>query len=132
MKKKIISLFMIIMVFTNISCAYAASIPETFSDVPASHWAYEQIYSLQNTGAISGDGSGNFNPDGNVTREQFLKIVIDALGVPPTDAQIEFKDVKKDAWYESYIKTGIANGIVTGKSKTSLELERASQGRMLA
>lgn len=117
MKKKIISLFMIIMLFTNISCAYAASIPETFSDVPASHWAYEQIYSLQNTGAISGDGSGNFNPDGNVTREQFLKIVIDALGVPPTDAQIEFKDVKKDAWYESYIKTGIANGIVTGKSK---------------
>ncbi len=87
-----------------------------FADVPTSHWAYGDIYFLKDLGAISGVSATQFNPEGNVTREQFLKIVIDALKISPKSTDIEFKDVVPGAWYESYVKTGIATGIVNGMS----------------
>ena len=85
-----------------------------FFDVPTSHWAYGDIYFLKDLGAISGVSATEFKPDGYVTREQFLKIVIDALKIAPEDANASFKDVVPGAWYESYIKTGVSKGIING------------------
>ncbi len=116
MNKKIILLTVCIVALLSLACTATAKTTDTFSDVPPNYWAYPDIIKLQTLNAISGTGNGTFNPEGNVTREQFLKILIDGFGITPEEATLTFSDVKKDAWYESYIKTGIATGIVTGKS----------------
>jgi hypothetical protein len=50
-----------------------------FSDVPASHWAAAWIAILKADKVVVGDGSGNFNPDANVTRDEAAAMLARAL-----------------------------------------------------
>jgi len=44
--------------------------PTEFSDVPQTHWAYEQISNMAANGILFGDGKGSFHPDDAVTRHE--------------------------------------------------------------
>lgn len=120
MKKRIISILSGVIMAMNLIPFAGAYTTENearpFKDLPEGHWAYYDIYELKEKGAISGVTQDTFNPDGNITREQFLKIVINAFGIQKQNFNIEFKDIKKNSWYEEYVKTGIASGIVKGQS----------------
>ena len=118
MKKKIVALVVCVVLIISTVCTAMARPIDLFSDVPTNHWAFGDINKLRNLKAISGTGDGTFDPEGKVTREQFLKILIDGFAITPQEAALTFADVKKGSWYESYIETGIASGIVTGKSET--------------
>jgi hypothetical protein len=50
-----------------------------FYDVPESHWAYLHINLLTKKGAITGYPEGNFDPSRNITRAEFLAVVVGAL-----------------------------------------------------
>lgn len=89
---------------------------QTFTDVPASHWAYSDIYFLREIGAISGVTDDTFNPEGKVTREQFIKMVIDAFKINAKSEAASFEDVNALAWYAPYVATGVGAGITTGKN----------------
>ncbi len=117
MKKKILALTMCLILVLGIITTVQAD--EPFADVPPTHWAFDEVSALRELNVISGSGDGNFSPDSNITKEQFLKMVINAFGVPASQTSISFDDVKSGAWYEEYIKTGIAYGIVTGKSEST-------------
>lgn len=47
----------------------------SFPDVDPSHWAYPYILSAVQSGWFIGDGSGNFRPDSNITRAEFVAVV---------------------------------------------------------
>ncbi|MEA4814322.1 MAG: S-layer homology domain-containing protein [Oscillospiraceae bacterium] len=51
-----------------------------FSDVPASRWSAPYIAYCVEKGIVSGVGGGKFNPTGNVTGNQFAKMLLVALG----------------------------------------------------
>lgn len=51
---------------------------EKFNDIK-DHWAKKYIEKLYDYGIVSGDGSGNFRPDDNITRAEAAKMVSDAL-----------------------------------------------------
>ena len=73
--------------FCKMVCV-AASMPAVdsgvdFSDVDASHWAYEYIAAAAASGLINGDENGNFDPDGNITYTDGAKILLQALGYEP-------------------------------------------------
>ena len=87
-----------------------------YSDVPKEHWAYTAIETLSQKGVISGNGSGNFEPDKNVSREEFVKMIVVALGIPQKGNSGKFTDVKYDSWYNKYISAAVENGIVNGIS----------------
>ena len=57
-----------------------ASTAETFSDVPADHWAKGYIGAAKNAGIINGFEDGTFKPNDNVTEEQAVKMIVAALG----------------------------------------------------
>lgn len=90
--------------------------PQTYSfkDVPTSHWAYSDIHYLKSIGVIDGVGGDNFAPEAEVTREQFLKLIIEAFKVERKSTTKVFSDVDSDAWYASYVATGVENGIING------------------
>ena len=56
--------------------AYAAN---TFSDVPAGHWAYDSISKLAAAGVIDGYGDGTFGGDKLMTRYEMAQIVAKAM-----------------------------------------------------
>lgn len=51
-----------------------------FTDVPASHWAYANISAAYQLGIVNGTSADTFTPDGVVTYEQAVKMVVAALG----------------------------------------------------
>lgn len=85
-----------------------------FIDLPQSHWASEAVSYLVGKNVISGRDNGVFDPQANITRAEFLKIVVNALNIPSAAYSGEFADVSKDAWYASYVSSAKAAGIVAG------------------
>lgn len=86
----------------------------TFTDVREEHWAYRDIYYLNKINIVSGIGGNLFNPDGKVTREQFVKMICEAFKYEIINEASEFSDVSNGAWYEKYIVTAVKKGIING------------------
>lgn len=61
--------------------------PSTFPDVPDSHWAKNYINAMKGYGIVEGDENGNFNPEADVTNEEIIKMLVNALGYAPMAEQ---------------------------------------------
>ena len=87
-----------------------------FKDVSHVTWATEAIETFAKNGIVSGTGNNNFSPDANVTREQFVKMLLGAFdisaGIPENET--EFSDVDKNAWYYKYVQTAVSMGLASG------------------
>lgn len=59
-----------------------------FTDVAADHWASGYINFASSMGIINGMGDGTFNPDGPVTYEQAVKMLVATLGYEPMAQQM--------------------------------------------
>ena len=90
----------------------------TYSDVPADSWYYNAVEALTEQGIVSGDGTGLFHPEEQVTREQFLKMLLIAMGTELSEAENPFTDVIEGEWYVPYVLTAKKLGVVTGISET--------------
>ena len=86
----------------------------TFTDLPANHWAYENVMKLKELGIIDGVGDNKFNPSGIVTREQFLKMLVEATNTPDGANAVKFADVNASAWYAPYVAAGVDAGLING------------------
>lgn len=87
-----------------------------FNDLQGVEWAVESIQALAEKGVLQGDGSGNFNPNNNITRAEFVKTILTAFEIPVEEKPVSFVDVSDDAWYCDYVATAAELGIVTGVS----------------
>jgi hypothetical protein len=72
---------------------------------------------LYKKGVVSGTGNGEFQPQREVTREEFIKMLLLALEYKIEDGDSDFDDVSDDAWYSSYIYSATKNGLVNGVSE---------------
>lgn len=77
MKKRIISLLLVLLCLTSLSPTASAA---GFSDVPAGHWAYHEITRMSERGIIQGSG-GKFDPASEVSQQAFLAMVCRATGL---------------------------------------------------
>lgn len=89
----------------------AANIPLTsqgttvYVDVPEKHWAVQYITAATQAGIIVGDGNGTFKPEGNVTYNQILKMVVCMLG-------LEKEATQNGGWPLGYVNTAYDKGII--------------------
>lgn len=78
--KKIICLITLVTMLVICSMgALAAPKQNSFSDVPAKHWAYDAIANLAKDGIITGYGDGAFRSDRTMTRYEMALIVANAM-----------------------------------------------------
>lgn len=90
-----------------------------FSDITNVQWASNAILTLCNKGIINGYEDNTFKPNTNITREEFVKIVISAFGYEnATDTGNTFVDLSSANWAYPYIVTAVNNGIINGVSDT--------------
>ncbi|MBR5157114.1 MAG: S-layer homology domain-containing protein [Clostridia bacterium] len=85
-----------------------------FNDIATVVWAHEAITVLHEKGIISGRPDGSFAPDAAVTREEFVKMLVAALGFETSGAAADFADVSGNEWFAPYVYTAYNNGIVSG------------------
>lgn len=86
-----------------------------FADVTTSHWAYQSVVALSELGVVAGFEDGTFRPDENVTREQFIKMLVEAFELYNENAQCDFSDVPENAWYYKYVASAFAADITKGQ-----------------
>lgn len=103
----------------------------TFSDMADFEWAQKAVNSLSKKGIVSGREEGKFVPDGNVTRAEFIKMLVLATGIEPAeDYSGYFADVKKDDWFAPFVEAAKAAGIATGADGKFMPDENISREDM--
>ncbi len=88
----------------------------TFNDIDKPEWAKIYIEALAAREIVAGIGNNKFNPNGNVTRAEFIQMLVKAFELTDSTATTTFKDVKEGAWYHNSIATAQKLGIVKGKT----------------
>ncbi|MEE1014132.1 MAG: S-layer homology domain-containing protein [Clostridia bacterium] len=84
-----------------------------FTDLAGYEWAFEAIEYLANQKIILGVSSESYEPERDITREEFVKLIVEAFDIP-TDTSASFSDVPVGAWYREYVSSACASGIVEG------------------
>lgn len=88
-----------------------------FLDVDSVKWAEEAINALYKEGIISGKGNGLFAPNDNVTRGEFVKMIVNAFKIKGV-YNLDFTDVTSNDWQYPYIAAAFSQGIINGKSSS--------------
>jgi len=107
------------------SAAEALPAVKVFSDVPATSWSAKYIAYCADAGYIAGDGTGKFNPAGELTGYAFGKMILCVLGY---DADIE--GFTGNAWSINVAKLMESNDIadgIDGAASATLTREQAAQ-----
>lgn len=81
------------------------------------HWAAADINKLVTSGAITGYSNGSFKPDQNITRAEFVKILVKALKLETKSGKL-FTDTENH-WAMDYISTAYTSGIISGYNDTT-------------
>ncbi|WP_276358068.1 S-layer homology domain-containing protein [Cohnella caldifontis] len=87
--------------------------PLEFGDV-SNHWAKEAVNDMGSRMIIEGIGNGLFHPDRDITRAEFVAIIVRALGLKLESGTSVFSDVKESDWYGSAINTAYAYHLAGG------------------
>lgn len=88
---------------------------EDFSDVAENNWFYKAVLATSPE-LFQGDGTGKFNPNAKLTREQAAKVIVEGFGLTGTADLSKFTDASKVAnWSKGYLSTAVANGVINGK-----------------
>lgn len=90
----------------------------SFKDMADAEWARSSVEYLTGKGALEGFENGDFKPNDNVTREQFVKTVVAAFEITGSE-EPGFLDTDKSAWYYDSICIAYKNKIVMGIDDTS-------------
>lgn len=82
-----------------------------YSDVPGDHWAYSEIQKAGEIGFMSGMGDGTFGLGQNVTRAQFVSMLVRMFGWGASEGT-GFSDVAPGDWYYSDALTASDMGVL--------------------
>ena len=114
--KKIISIFMILVMIVSLCGAAFATAPvdTTFTDTD-NHPYEDAIETLHALGMVNGDGRGHYAPDRTLTRAEAAAIVVRALyGEPTHNYPSYFMDVPAGQWYSNYVAVAYNEGVMNG------------------
>ncbi len=123
--KKFISLLltaiMLLSVFSTVVSADEIDTGLPFTDVKEDAWYYEGIAFCYEYGVVSGMTETTFEPNGTLTRAQFVQILAMVDGVELEEyknSESGFDDVKPNHWFNAPVCWAVEQGFVAGLSET--------------
>ncbi len=129
MKKTISALLAVVMLS---STAFAAG----FTDI-SGHWAENDINALAQRGIVNGVAEGIFDAEGTVTRAQYLKMVMETVGIETVECREgACLDATAADWYAPYLQSVLDKGLIPDAMVTGYEanviIERDGEGNATA
>ncbi len=76
-------------------------------------WANHYIRELVADKVLNGVGNKQFNPTGKLTKAQFIKMIVELLGIEVTKAKGSLPDCEVDKWYTPYIEAAFDYGLIS-------------------
>ncbi|MDD9271045.1 S-layer homology domain-containing protein [Paenibacillus sp. GCM10023248] len=111
----------------------------SFTDVPATHWAWQDIQLAKKGGLIEGISADRFAPDQIMTREQMSMLLSRALHLTSQGGSASakrFSDVPADRWSAEAIaamsSNGLVDGFANGTFRPGASLTRAEMAALLS
>lgn len=86
------------------------------------HWAASYINALSNMGVV--ENVNTYNPEENITRKEFVCMVMKAVSAKPEGIKFRFSDVNDNGIYAEYISLAAEYGIVTGYDDRTFRPDR--------
>ncbi|WP_313343355.1 S-layer homology domain-containing protein [Sedimentibacter sp.] len=83
-----------------------------FNDIE-NHWAKNEIMTMQQKGYAKGS-SNMFRPDDNITRAEFVSLIVRILDLDTTNAKTVFTDIKAEDWFVNDVNKAVENNLVKG------------------
>ncbi|MCD8157456.1 MAG: S-layer homology domain-containing protein [Clostridiales bacterium] len=102
--------------------AAETSVEYAFPDLEETPWAAEAVNYLASLKIVNGYNDGTFLPKNNVTRADFIIMLLNTLGVSG-EAEGSFADVREDKYYANYVCLAKDLGIAQGYSDGSFAPE---------
>lgn len=89
----------------------ATGVPQkAFADTE-NHWGKSYILPLAELSIINGKGEGTFDPDGQITRAEFLTLTLKVGNITPTTGEA-YADVAQGAWFYNTVATAKRLGLI--------------------
>jgi len=121
MKRRIISLLLVIIMVTAMipAQAFAAqqdSADNPFTDVGTNDWFYDAVQYVYDNGLFTGTSETKFTPEGTMTRGMFVTVLGRMAGVDASAyaGESAFTDVDPSAYYAPYVAWAAKHGITSG------------------
>jgi hypothetical protein len=98
----------------------------SFQDLSSAPWAIDAIAALTAREAIHGKSEGRFDPEGAVTRAEFVKMLVQLFDLEDSEARSSFTDAADpDTWYYASIASASKHGLVSGRDDGSFGVNEA-------
>ncbi|WP_214626516.1 S-layer homology domain-containing protein [Paenibacillus agaridevorans] len=118
MKKPLATLTLAGLIASTIATTGAFAADHGFTDIEGS-FAKKQIIELVEKGIIKGIDADTFDPKGQLTRAQFVTLIVRALELPIEDVETDFTDV--EGWALPYIEAALNAGIIIGNGNGTFD-----------
>lgn len=82
-----------------------------FPDI-SQHWGKDYISTLASAGYINGYPDGTFKPDKTVSQAEFISVLINCMGVTPTDTTTQYFNDTSKHWALGSINEAVKRGIL--------------------
>jgi hypothetical protein len=82
-----------------------------FSDIQG-HWAQSAIERLTSFSVIQGFSNNTFKPEKQVSREEFIKMLVIAMKYPTDNSPTGFTDIAVTRWSAPYIAAAVRNEVI--------------------
>lgn len=99
-----------------------SGVKKAFEDIENVAWAHDAINYMYENGIIDGRGNNLFCPNDNITRAEFIKLLIKIENESTDDTKMtSFNDVITDDWYYEFVATAEAKGWINGDDKNNFK-----------
>ena len=98
---------------THFSVYAVSFVHTTFTDLSKYGWAKKQIEVLASKGIITGTGKNIYSPQKNITRADFITLLVKTLGLASQE-KYSFDDVKSGDYYYEAVAAAKSLGITQG------------------
>lgn len=133
MKKRLLSLALALCLVCSLLPGTALAAGENpFTDVPASHWAHDDITYVYENDLMNGTDGCLFSPESTTTRAQVVTVLYRLAGQPAADWENPFWDVPASAWFHDAVTWAWENDITGGVSSTHFGAGNAVTREQLA
>ena len=133
MKKRLLSLALALCLVCFLLPGTALAAGENpFTDVPASHWAHDDITYVYENDLMNGTDGSLFSPESTTTRAQVVTVLYRLAGQPAADWANPFWDVPASAWFHDAVTWAWENDITGGVSSTHFGAGNAVTREQLA
>lgn len=133
MKKRLLSLALALCLVCSLLPGTALAAGENpFTDVPASHWAHDDITYVYENDLMNGTDGSLFSPESTTTRAQVVTVLYRLAGQPAADWANPFWDVPASAWFHDAVTWAWENDITGGVSSTHFGAGNAVTREQLA